>query len=110
MDTSLINAVTLGSPEAIGKLLKAGADIEARDKTPSTPLGWAAFSNENPAVIEVLLKAGADIEARGGAGRLGVPEGSSWTPPTSTLWMADVPFAGLFLAGPIAMAWWIVYF
>ena len=52
------------TPEAIKALLKAGADIKARDKNGKTPLMEAAMLNMNPEVIEVLLKAGADIEAR----------------------------------------------
>ena len=53
------------SPAVITVLLKAGAEIEAKDtEDGGTALLWAAWNNRNPAVIETLLKAGADIKAR----------------------------------------------
>ena len=55
------------TPEAIESLLKAGADIEARDKDGETPLIIAARSN-NPEVIEVLLTGGANAKAKNEAG------------------------------------------
>ena len=52
-------------PEVITILLKAGADMKARDaEYGKTPLMWSAQFNKNPEVTTVLLKAGADIEAR----------------------------------------------
>ena len=59
-------AATSKNPEVITTLLKAGADIEARDLRPvgATSLLWAAYANPNPEVTRTLLKAGADIEAR----------------------------------------------
>jgi hypothetical protein len=53
-------------------LLKAGANIEARDiEYGCTPLIWAA-ENGHDGIVEVLLKAGADTEVQGidGAGAL----------------------------------------
>ena len=50
--------------EVIETLLKAGADLMARDEDRLTPLHRAAKHNENPEVIETLLKAGADMMAR----------------------------------------------
>jgi len=50
-------------PEVIATLLKAGADINARDIDGKTALIWAADINPNPDVITTLLKAGAEIEA-----------------------------------------------
>ena len=58
-------AETNKNPEVITTLLKAGADIKARDLHYShTPLMWAGWNNPNPEVITTLRKAGADIEAR----------------------------------------------
>ena len=41
--------------ETIESLLKAGADIEARNKIGRTPLMFAAVGNKNPKMIESLL-------------------------------------------------------
>ena len=43
-------------------LLKAGADVNTKDKWGWTPLHWAA-RKDSPAVLEVLIKAGADPRA-----------------------------------------------
>jgi ankyrin repeat protein len=54
-------------PEVITVLLKAGADIEARDSAHGgTALMWAATFNSNPEVITTLLKAGANVNAQDG--------------------------------------------
>jgi ankyrin repeat protein len=52
------------NPEVITTLLKAGADLEAQDKTGMTALMYAAAANPIPEVITVLLKAGADVNAQ----------------------------------------------
>ena len=55
------------NPAVITTLLKAGANIEARDVRSGiggTALGWAAYANKSPEVIAALLKAGADVEDR----------------------------------------------
>jgi ankyrin repeat protein len=69
--TPLMEAAGANSnPEVITVLLKAGADIEARDSCfGRTSLMWAALSNQNPEVLATLLKAGADLEARDNDGR-----------------------------------------
>lgn len=54
---------------AIEALLKAGADIEARDERGKSPLLLVAGDIDNVGVIEVLLRAGADIEARDEKGK-----------------------------------------
>ena len=60
------------TPEAIEALLKAGADVAARDKDGKTPLILAAWDNKNPEVIEVLLKAGANAKAKDKKGKTAV--------------------------------------
>jgi hypothetical protein len=50
--------------DVVAALLKAGAEIEARDEIDRTALMFAAEDNPNPDVIAALLKAGAEIEAR----------------------------------------------
>ncbi len=57
------------SSNVIQTLLKAGADIEARDNSGRTPLMWMVSLNCTPKVIEVLLKAGADIEVKDNDGQ-----------------------------------------
>ena len=53
------------NPDVITTLLKAGADIEARESPDrQTALMYAAEYNSNPEVITMLLKAGADINAK----------------------------------------------
>jgi ankyrin repeat protein len=69
--TGLMHAAGFNeNPEVITTLLKAGADLMARDtKFGMTPLMLAAAGNQNPEVITTLLKAGADINARDKAGQ-----------------------------------------
>ena len=47
-------------PEAIIALVKAGEDVNARDKIGMTSLMWAARYNPNPDVITTLLDLGAN--------------------------------------------------
>ncbi|MGA2380526.1 MAG: ankyrin repeat domain-containing protein [Spirochaetia bacterium] len=63
--TPLIAAAAYNNdPAVITTLLKAGADIDARDlHYGATALMWAANNNQNPEVVATLLKAGADIKA-----------------------------------------------
>ena len=54
---------------AVLKLLKAGADVNAKTSNGRTPLHWAAQHNPTLAVLEVLIKAGADPRAIDSKGR-----------------------------------------
>jgi hypothetical protein len=55
--------------QSILELLAAGADVNARAKTGTTPLMFAARHNKNNEVIPVLLKAGADVKAKNSDGK-----------------------------------------
>jgi ankyrin repeat protein len=49
-------------------LLEKGADVEAKDGSGRTPLGWAAEKGYE-GIVKQLLEKGADVEAKGGSGR-----------------------------------------
>ena len=58
------------NPQVITTLLKAGADINARDRYNNmTPLMYAAWFNQNPEQITTLLAAGADAKAKSSVGK-----------------------------------------
>jgi len=69
--TPLIIAASLNKdPEVIALLVKAGANLEAKDlQYGATALMWASYDNSHPEVTAALLKAGADIEAKAVYGR-----------------------------------------
>jgi ankyrin repeat protein len=56
--TPLMHAAVVGSLEAMKLLLKAGADVNARNGLDATPLVWAASS---PDRANLLLDAGAEV-------------------------------------------------
>lgn len=60
--TALHWAVHHGDRAEVERLLKAGADVRARNDYGATPLSQAAVLG-NAALIERLLKAGADVES-----------------------------------------------
>lgn len=60
------------NPEVIVVLLKAGAEVNARDDDGETPLIYAAMYNPNPRVISTLLNAGADAKAKDSSGMTAV--------------------------------------
>ena len=45
-------------------MLKAGADVNAKDNNGTTALIKAARSSSNPSVVDILLKAGADVHIK----------------------------------------------
>lgn len=58
------------NPQVITILVKAGADVNARDRyNDMTPLMYAAWFNQNPELIATLLNAGADAKAKSSAGK-----------------------------------------
>lgn len=57
----------LGTPAMIKQLLKAGADINSRDKSGLTPLMWAERGGDG-AIIRLLLANGADPELKDSQG------------------------------------------
>ena len=48
------------NPEVIKILINAGTDVNAKSKSGSTALMFAASSQKNPDAVKALLKAGAD--------------------------------------------------
>jgi len=64
----LIASGSNGNPEVIMRLLRAGADVEGKDKNGFTPLMQAASKNQNPDAIIALLKAGANAKVKNNKG------------------------------------------
>jgi ankyrin repeat protein len=63
--TPLAMAAFRGNVRIVRMLLGAGAEVDARDSTGSTPLMWAAYSERaNIEVVDALRKAGADVSAK----------------------------------------------
>lgn len=61
--TALMLAADGGHLDIVNALIKAGADINAKDQYGWTALIWAGGAS-NPEIIEALLRAGADVNAR----------------------------------------------
>jgi len=66
-DGRLLSASIKGNTKIADLLLKAGADVNAKDNDGWTTLMWALF-NENMDMMELLLKAGADVNAKSNEG------------------------------------------
>ena len=56
-------------PEVANILLKAGADVNARDTFGETALMRIVYDKKYLGMVNLLLKAGADVNARGGNGK-----------------------------------------
>src|SRR5208282_1708891 len=50
--------------EVVSALLKAGADVRAKDNHGGNALYWASRMSLDPAIISVLISAGSDVQAR----------------------------------------------
>jgi ankyrin repeat protein len=67
--TPLHRAAAFGPEEMVRDLLKAGADVNARDSRALTPLIFAvATEYAAPRIVQALLQAGADVNVRDNAG------------------------------------------
>jgi ankyrin repeat protein len=64
--TPLMHAAALGSPDAVRRLLDAGADVNAKSAAGATALMWAAA---DPAKVRLLVDRGADVKAVSESGR-----------------------------------------
>ncbi|MCY4025894.1 MAG: ankyrin repeat domain-containing protein [Acidobacteria bacterium] len=67
-DASLIDAIRAADAAGVRVAIERGADVVAADPDGTTPIHWAAHSDD-PAIVELLLAAGADPQA---ANRYGV--------------------------------------
>ena len=61
--TPLSWAVFAGKVEIAEQLIKAGADVEGKNKDDTTPLHQAAFMGQSE-IARILLQNGADVDAR----------------------------------------------
>lgn len=59
----LINAVRAGNAKQVKKLIKSGADVNAKDDEGKTALMWASMYGHND-MIKFLIKNGADVNAK----------------------------------------------
>jgi ankyrin repeat protein len=63
--TALIYAAPYGTPELVGTLIDAGAQVNAKDIRDMTPLMLAVSSEtQSPEVVRLLLAKGADVKAK----------------------------------------------
>ena len=63
LDKKLLQASRKNDSEQVKKLIKAGADVNARDENGYTPLLFAAFWGYTE-IVEKLIKAGADVNGK----------------------------------------------
>ncbi len=63
LNKKLLEAAKAGNTDTVKALIKAGADIKAKDAIARTPIHWAAI-NGYTETVEALINAGADINAQ----------------------------------------------
>lgn len=56
------------APAEIDKLIKNGADVNAKDKDGGTPLMLASLGSLNSDAVKALIKAGANVNAKNNEG------------------------------------------
>jgi uncharacterized protein len=73
--TPLMYAAALGNVDAMKVLLRAGADVNARNAFDATALMWCI---NQPNMVRLLLAKGADVNARSKMGRTPLLLGASY--------------------------------
>lgn len=63
-DLPLNEAARKGQVEEVARLIKAGADVNARDKVMQSTALYCALDSGKTEIIDLLLQAGADINAK----------------------------------------------
>jgi ankyrin repeat protein len=69
LDQELFEAAGENNMPEVRRLLKAGADVNAKEDRGNTPLHWACHHHGYVEVFQALLEHGADIEAKNRRGR-----------------------------------------
>ena len=67
-DAALLQAIDQGDTEGARRLLKQGANTNARDAAGRTALMYAAITGQTRVVLKALLDRGADVNARSSDG------------------------------------------
>lgn len=65
------------TPRMIEKLIKLGADVNAKDNEEYTALMLAVLNNSNPEIVKVLIRAGVDIFAKDSDGKTALDHATS---------------------------------
>src|SRR6185295_13870174 len=69
-ETMVMLAARNGNPEAIKRLLRSGADVNAREPIRGTTALMWAVEQKHPGAVQALLEGGADYKAKSGAAGL----------------------------------------
>lgn len=62
----------------VGSLIRAGADVNARDTRDRTPLLWAARWNLSTDIIAALITVGADVDVKDSFGLTPLMRAARW--------------------------------